>query len=434
MLRSLLIPALIILSCTQAAAQQWRVAAHIREFIVDTGGTQPGYDLYDSTHYSYDYGTDRGSTPMNDSIEYAKCVRYGFDTSLTLTPIEQWVRTYNGDNTVSSIAYYTGYSRPLTLVETDSFTFTNGRVYLRTYYKNVWMRDSNNNYVYVLMPQTNWRNIYYADGQEDVHETVEYWYDQNNIFKPRTKNIIRYDANGNVTADSTYTYTLSGWGNGTGAQYRYTVDGGTGNILASYMLKYVSTTASIDTVSHHLYTYDANGRPVIDSYFLGGNFNVIYKYAYNAQGQLAADSFYDIGSNLNSNFNIYTYTSFGHLDNKVYGTGGITAPPMLVNRERYVYEAYWPVNTQRVSKQADDLVAYPVPSSSFVNIKWHTDKAVQVQGRIVNMQGQIVKQWSDDATGDYYKSIHTANLPAGNYYIVLHTGDKQLQKAIVIVK
>lgn len=434
MLRSLLISTLIILSCTQAAAQQWRVAAHIRERIVDTGGTLPLYDFYDSTHYSYHYGTDRSSTPMNDSIEYADRVRYLLDTNGTYYTLEKWERNYNGDNTVASTIYYWSNGFPFHILEADSFTFSNGRMSTRTYYRVISVRDSNNNVVSKLMPQRKWGYTYYTDGQEDVYETVEYLYSQNKTFTPRMKSIIRYSANGNVTADSTYTYTISGWGNGGGAQYLYTLDGTTGNVLEKYKCQYFTSSGNMDTSITNVYVYDAQGRLSIDSSFSGNMYYETHAYGYNAQGQLITDTAYGNGGITYPIFYVYSYTSFGYLDNVVFGRWGIAIPPELVSRERYVYEAYWPVNTQSVAKQADDLIAYPVPSSSFVNIKWHTDKPVQVQGRLVNMQGQIVKQWKDDATGDYYKSIHTANLPAGNYYILLTAGDIELQKAIVIVK
>lgn len=374
------------------------------------------------TRMLYFYSNGRGSDSSGFSILYDSVQRY---STLTGTYALYGVGTYSYNasgkvNVIEEHEVVQGVRMPLNKIE---YTFAGAGIDTERYYgydpnTSQYRLDTENEYFYNANGDFE-RIDYYRNGLS--LSAVQYY--EYNAAKKLTKDSL-VDINNGVASPSFIIHKEYDNAN---------------NLTVNTVVYYLSGTRIV--MGRTFLYYDANGLLVSDSSdaavssYLRNNY-----YSYDAQKRLK--TVITLSKSTNGSFVVedsmtatYTYTSFGYIDKYEQLTVDLLGGRSdAKDSTQNYYEPYIPASAGKVSKQADEFIAYPVPSSSFVNIKWHTDEPVQVQGSIVNMQGQVVQQWSDDATGDYYKSIHTANLPAGNYYIMLSAGGQQLQKAIVIIK
>ncbi len=74
-----------------------------------------------------------------------------------------------------------------------------------------------------------------------------------------------------------------------------------------------------------------------------------------------------------------------------------------------------------------------MPSSDFINLNWETEKPTTIKAKMVNLKGEVVKQWSDKVDSTYSKSVQVGELAAGNYYIVLSVEGKQMKKKLILI-
>lgn len=452
--------ALLLISAA-AQAQQWRVAAQLREATEEIGGaTNPVYLVYDSTAYTYDYTSNRGSSYMNDSIEYTDMVVYANDSfpALSYRKNDRYIRTYNTDNTVSTVLYESDrYRNGWRAQMLDSFFYSNGN--LVQHIKHDYSYNTTFSYMYKYQ--------YNANNELKVKEDYR-WNSNTSTYLLEKKSFYDYDNHGNITRDSlvagtgvmqhvykyTNVYDLQGqleqkWCMSRNPYYpaldTYYVNyyNSAGDINTEYKFYLNNAVPGLDTATVRFYSYNAAGAVVKDSLLSRLNNNAplstenVTSFTYDAQGRINSvteESYSQLtGLNYGSQHRTFSYTSFGSLAEEVSGTTSKT--PMqtkYTHRIRYNYELYWPVSAANIAtKQQEELQAYPVPATDFVNIKWTTDKPTRIQGRLVNLQGQVVKQWSDNADGDYYKSINTSGLPAGAYFIILQTNNTKVKRSII---
>lgn len=90
----------------------------------------------------------------------------------------------------------------------------------------------------------------------------------------------------------------------------------------------------------------------------------------------------------------------------------------------------WPLKVQDV-QSADDVVLYPNPANTTVNLKLNGDMKVE-QLTIINGVGAVVKQVSNVAGNK--QSIDVANLPAGHYTLRVITADGIIAKPFNIIR
>lgn len=422
-----------LLCAASASAQDWRLVNsqfyRYQNFFMM-------YRAVDSINYNYAANTDRTSTYNNDSIAYDERSEYRYGLySMKLNTHTK--RAYDAANRlVCNELYQVDVNGVSTLDRVDSFFYTGtGKVGTHKVYDATHTGSTG---MYTLSLFLNETNNY--NGKDNITQKDSVLHYSASV-TVRHRRIYLYDANDRLVVDSML-YEQSGSFQPVMAE-RYTYNAA-GNVANRNTWHYTKNTPAGVLIYRHPYVYDATARLVADTAFykeydtLSGGY-VATNYGYDAAGILLSDTLYShsfhplLWQNDYVVVRTFIYTSFGYVDS-MYVYNYLHSGNRDTSYYKYKYAPHWPVNTQSVSKQADELTAYPVPSSNFVNIKWHTDMPVQVQGRIVNMQGQAVQQWSDNANGDYYKSVHTANLPAGNYYIVLHVGDRRLTKNIVITK
>lgn len=425
----------ILLCATSASAQNWRLKEKknhsFRQFFND-------FRAVDSTTYLYDATSNRTSTYNNDSIEYdeeIKYVYYLYDMQYSYN-IKRWYDTAN--RLLLSDKYTPGAPGTTKLAQRDSFVYTpSGQIKLHQTFM-VTDTSSNNSGKYVFNLVLDEFYNYDAQGRAITKDSTVSL-SQNNIIVYRHQYI--YDASGNLAIDSiliSISAPFVGWRT---ERFQYNA---AGDVTNQNIWLYTGV-GSVGYHTHrHPYLYDASGRLTSDTLIykeddtLSGSRNIT-SYSYNVSGLLKTDTMIKVSNYVPSRVydygvvHRYVYTSFGYLDTvytQTYRNSGGGDTTYVT----YRYEPHWPVSTSTVAKGQNDLLVYPVPSSNFINLKWTVDKPTTINARIVNLQGQVVKQWNDKADGIYTKSIHVGELPAGNYIVVLDAGKEQVSRAIVISK
>ena len=75
---------------------------------------------------------------------------------------------------------------------------------------------------------------------------------------------------------------------------------------------------------------------------------------------------------------------------------------------------------------------YPLPAGNFINIDLEWDQPQAFTATIVNMEGRIVKLWTEEKTKNYTKTISLPELSPGNYFIRLEGEHEKAGKQILI--
>lgn len=413
--------AAVLLSPAITDAQSWRLDKTESYY-----SNQTGAPLTLSLKTQYSYSGARGSSPDNKEILYDNKDQY-YDRNNPNRVSSRTTHTYNGNNAMEEQFIY-NYSISTSQLEPTSKllnTYVNGRLDSVTAYQyhptqKVYEVQSTGKYIYDANGNTI-KEQGYDVGTGAVVDVLEH----------------DYDANNRVLRDSSYFFN-----NGvpqTTYVINYTYDNN-GNLIVTSAADY-STGVKVD-VGIHYYYYDANGLLKGDSAGALPPGDVHKRaYEYDAQARLIGDTavnIIDIGGGAifaDSTIGSYQYTSFGHLEMDEHIKYSMNTT-FNINHDsnRHFYAMYFPVSTGTVAQQDADLVAYPIPGNDFLNIKLQLSKPTRINARILNMQGQTVAQWSDNADDVYYKSIKVDGLMTGNYYLVVDVDGVKMTKAITIAK
>ncbi len=423
---------LVAVLCTSvtANAQNWRLY-NMNVYDISSGL----YSTIDSALYTYNYQTDRTSTYNNDSIAYDTYNHHKYYKYLGgLTHVEKWERVYNADNRIDyEVQYILDYQMQFVVGRTDSFEYnSNGQVTKHVAYRRV---DTTSRHTFALMPY--------------IEE--EYHYDNNNLLIQKdsitiintaeyaNKRIYTYNAAGYLVKDSMSMRLQGGtWRNDNTTMYSYD---GMNRVVLSEVYTYLLHDPAYYSKEHKfIYTGSRLTSDTLIEYKRQGGVNsrLLQVYTYNGGNALQTHYYYldynPSGSGYaNRSFvKRYTYTSFGYVDS-IISFNSYGSSPSDTTAHKHFYEHHFPVSTATVVQQQNELIAYPVPSSNFINLKWQTDKPTHINARIVNLQGQVVKQWSDDVEDTYIKSIYVGELPAGNYIVIFEGGGELLRKEVTIL-
>ncbi|WP_276135133.1 T9SS type A sorting domain-containing protein [Polluticoccus soli] len=212
---------------------------------------------------------------------------------------------------------------------------------------------------------------------------------------------------------------------------------------------------------------DATHRVAIDSYFIDKKLQTVTWSKYDAAGRRSSDSvkgwdpvllqlqpaymrryLYDKNGNLLSKAdyswdvlnNNYTFTS---VDSMTYYANNHLATHQhysyinndLVPTEKSVFEYFYygfPAGVYDVnSNQAINL--YPIPAVSYINLQLNFTKPETFSVRIMSMQGQVLRSWSEPAQHAYNKQILLDGFPAGNYQLQLQTTAGNMAKQFTVI-
>ena len=437
----------ILLSSAVTAQQSRMVAMSLLDY---ANGTS--YTLKDTTTLSYtgDRGHDSAMTIVK------------FDNSLTqavvvdsLENISRSSQTFDSDNNISTtiLEFWNSGTNSWNNAKHTSYTYDSDNNMLTATIQNwnagtnSWENDIKENYTYdgnnnvITRVTQQWddvfltwansgRHIYeYNWNNDQVMYVFQYWdmgtsawvnlskttsvylgidlttrLNQNwssgtNSWINIDKNVFSYDPNHHALTD-VHQYFVGGvWQNSTKNLYSYIGD----DVVTSIMQSWDFGTMSWENNTRQLRTYDADHNVTM----------VVYQNYNNGTSDFENDSRVQ-----------YTYNSFNQTTS-MWGerwNAGIWQVTTTDTKNNYYYEEYG-TNSVAGTATVADFNLYPVPAQSFVRIEknWNTPQAFTVS--IIDLQGRLVRSYSEKATASYSRSIDVNQLPAGNYVIKIATAN-----------
>ena len=282
---------------------------------------------------------------------------------------------------------------------------------------------------------------------------TKYFYDTNNMLL--STNTKLWDATNQI------------WDIGHYDTFRYDNSGRT---IEYEMFSYDLITNTLQQTQLTKYVYNNAGLKTVDTFFLNGVYNKITGYEYDANGNLLIDSSYtwivntlswryngkvvytyDVNNNritaANHNWNtttlayvpssrgIYTYNTTNqltHVGGEKWDNGVWTVGPgaSFLN---YYYEAV-PGNVAQYNDKQQPISLYPVPAVTYTNLEMNFDNPTDFSVIIFDMQGRIVKQFTDKADGRYKKNIIVQDMPAGQYMLQVKTATETMNRNITVIR
>lgn len=397
-------------------AQFWRVIKRIDDN-AQPHGTQ-NYVMSDSTLFEYDANTMRGSNYTNDTIDYRLCYHYQQDWQKTISLYRRTYCTYDINDRLYTRAVHDANG----VLERDTFFYRPNTALIDSHrFYNIGYFSGNP----VLIFQVLYKYDYNANGQLTRMVT-----DRMRTFfaypEPYKEDFYFYDTAGRLVQQLTRELEMASltWRYEDKRIYTYDT---AGNEVLYELYKSDVATGSVVLWDKKYSYYDTAGMLVGDSLSTSGaNPNAIYfrhAYTYDSLKRLHTDTMSTPWGYVNTN--IYTYTSFGHLD-EINVAVGSTGNLNLGYRSRFTYEEYGPVNVPELYADNNEVTLYPNPAINMLQIA--TSEAYK-QGRIYNSMGQMVQIVNANS-----KQVNISQLPAGNYYLQLTINDKTMSKRFTIVR
>ena len=339
-------------------------------------------------------------TFTNDSIDLM--YDYSYDViSQVYKPVGRRRHYYNANHLLDSM-FQDNYS-------TASMTWTNNSRTEYTY-------DGNGDMTMIVYSR--WAGTIPAWHYSGI---VSYWHNNNhNVIQSKTKH---YNYNTFVLEDSIF--------------HRYTYDG-TGMVLLN------DTTFSKDSLADIVtgYTYNSSGFKIMDSTYdyinstLGWAYQGKKEYTYDASGnniQVTTVS-WDKANSIyyETQKAYYTYNSFNQLiknDGEVWNNNGWNKDGSY----RFLYYDI-PNSVEQFSTEQQKMALYPIPATTYTNLEMNFDKPTGFSVIISDMQGRMVKQFTDKVDGQYKKNINVQDMPAGQYILQLKTNSETISKNFTVIR
>jgi hypothetical protein len=99
---------------------------------------------------------------------------------------------------------------------------------------------------------------------------------------------------------------------------------------------------------------------------------------------------------------------------------------------RYYYEPYT-AGVRSLNETPGELVLYPIPARSNLNVKLNWNKPQDFAIVIYDMQGRPVMQLGEKVAKEYKRNIPVHHLPAGNYILQIRGKENRMQQQFTIL-
>lgn len=401
---------------------------------------------YDGTNYvpmdsvKYSYGGNRGSSPQpfgnlenlfDNSYDRADSFRYSGGTWTNYARNSKTYTSNNLDERTTETWDGSAWkgSRKVTVDYKSSKPDTSRWQYWSTFGSGSWREDGKIGYTWNgNYPATvtrigwrfggggggGWRNDYhhiftYSSGNI-TSQTIQDWDNNNSQWVNVSKKDITYGGNGPVKFEN------RDWSLGNNSfllqdRGTYTYSGGR---LEKLLEDYTTDNGS---------TWDNSKE---------------YRYYYAGSGSLPdtmTEHTWDPFSNLwnNTKKYIYTYNSYGQVTKIVtqsWNNGWLaTSSDDMTN---YYYDLH-PTSVAQANALEGSINVYPSPASSALNVQVGTKIGQVLHYSLTGVNGTVVKTWSAVNTGRA-QNVSVDNLPAGNYFMVVHDGKNVSTKQFTVVK
>lgn len=326
------------------------------------------------------------------------------------------VQTYNEDNYITSITYTT-LKKDETWKDSIRFLYdyANGKMIYSDcqIWQGAWMGSQYSEIKYVgsvieeMSTPTNKLEFVYSDNKLVSSIESSKTTSGTGDWIPGVKTNYTYNGN-SITAsvEQTWNISINNWVNTTKKEYAYS-----GNDLVSAE-EFTWDGATWLKARKHTYTYDTKSNELSD---VLQNWDNNLKTYINAKQEVSSYNIY------NQPLVITTMT----------WNGSSWASANDDKEFRFYYD--FPTSVQDLSVQ-NNFKTYPVPASDVVNIDINWNIAQKFSVAIVDMQGRVVRQWSENPVTAYKKTLSVADFASGNYFIKVVGEQSELVERLVVTK
>jgi YD repeat-containing protein len=201
------------------------------------------------------------------------------------------------------------------------------------------------------------------------------------------------------------------------------------------------------------HTYDVNGFKLTDTSFWGPQaYAWLYVYTYEPSGLLKSkeDLLYDITlqawePNEKTNYdyagnNCIAKTTWkwdkptntyiqGHKVEYKYNSDD-----QLIQDGQFKYYYALPTDVPKEIKRNPVMSVYPTLAVTHINLDLNLDKPQPIAVMVTDMQGRIVKQFSDNVATAYHNSINIQHLPAGEYILQVMAEKETIPGRFIVIR
>lgn len=358
---------------------------------------------------------------FSSEMQYDSAIKYKLDYPGTPKFAEATQETTNGkvtklktglhNYTVNSWhSYWTStfnYAGNLIISQSDSGKHTPGIVQKNYYYNSTGALDS-------VITTGSQQKIIYSYNNGILAERI------NNISNGDTcKTIYSYQSNGLLTGQIMMYYksTIAIWDTMGGIDFLYNSAnqlihekrwGDSGKTFLTIDILYDNNNNRIEDIIHCDYYQNGQNTGLIKA--------IKKQYGYNSFGLI-------------SDFEVVHWND----SSKTWelGADSLFGTSQRVELE---YDVFWPQDIKTINEDKTGLTIFPSPASGFITVKAEDMPGGILEGTVCDMQGRILRKWTDKSDEIYTVTIPVQELPAGNYILQLRSGNMSRHEKFVIYR
>ncbi|RYE24774.1 MAG: T9SS type A sorting domain-containing protein [Sphingobacteriales bacterium] len=368
-------------------------------------------------------------------------------SELPLKPDVQGGYTYNTgtaswDKSSQTISTYDTKQN----LETATSQNWNGTAWVNTN-KSLYAYDANNNNTQVITQ--NWNGTTFENNRRTTKT-----YDANNRLTENTeqtwdgsawantngnKTIFTYTASGRPETKITQSWSSGAWKNDNKYFYNYTGN----NIYPDDQVAQNWNGTTWDNVSKQIYTYASPGvlQTSVSQDWISGAWQNSGKSDLTTDANTGSittvisatwdGSAWKNSSKINYGFNSNNLVS--SYDGQSWNAGGFWEYAVGAIKQTVYYEQYTN-NVAGVDAQQGTLKLYPNPVLNMLNIDMAWDNAEPFTVTVYDMQGRVVRHFTEVATKNYSKTIGTDDMSIGSYMLVIKGAKGQTSAMFNVIK
>lgn len=382
-----------------------------------------GTKLVPVDSFTYKYNVGRGGSPdrmdvNDDNVNFDTSITYVFNNFGGAVLYQRRMQTYNAQGLVSSLWPQQRDANNITWQNSRLYSYYYDNVYLTRTNVKMWIgagwnnsMDYGNYYIYAPyrllseLDAPDYKRFFTYDN--DGNLTVSH--DQNGAGQYISLDSFYYDA---LTRLSSKTLEMAD-SNGNWKfteHWNYVYTGTDSDAQAAYKL--VWTNNQWVKSEYHVYTYDANHNLLSD---------LMQKWNGTAYVNASLTEW-----NYNASNQPLTIVS------RSWNNGGWNFAANDFARYFY-YETFVPTGIANLDKTPMFLNLYPSPATEVLNFGMNWEKPQPFTVAIYDMQGRVMKSWSESATKNYSKEVSLDGFTAGNYIVKLVAANGQQTTKIFTV-
>lgn len=391
----------------------------------------------DSFHYTYSNG--RGGSPdemdvNDDGVMFDESIRYIYDGNAFVNKLKR--TQYYGVNDRIEWLYYNPWKasaqkwkdsvRYAYLYGGTGNQIMHARIDIASELDPTKPWTYGNNYLY----NNSFTTSGFIDGIFSDDKQIYFAYDGNNNLVCRwirirnansaqwystIKDSFTYDAAGrvNYVLHQVYDFATSDWMNDEQTFYTY-INGMDNDIDYGLVEAWDAATNTWRKKEKHVFNFDASHNKTADI----------------TQGWNAAQGVYS-----NSNRIDWTY-NYNHQVTSIATatwTGSSWAPIAGDYIRYFFYENYFKTGIDKTDAVVNmDLFPSPATDAVHFRIDWRTPQAFTMH--VTDMQGRVLQQWNEKATGSYERTLDVAQWPAGNYLLTVNGTRGEATRRFVVAR